>query len=366
MTYKQALYFIGKCLTLSRYPERIIEVSQQILSNAIDWETIVRVSSGHMVLPTFYLSLKQADLLHFLPQDLVVYSEEITQLNRERNKALIKQAKKISLLLRSQDITTVFLKGTAHLLEDLYTDIGERMVGDIDFIVAKDQVEKVATILIKEGYKPMSPFVKGEQRYAKHYSRLIHSKAIAAVEIHWALTLQSHKTNLDYQTIFKEKQNLNTVFVPSYRHQAIHNILNTQINDKGFLYGKVSPRQMYDGFLLQQKPRVLESCLQYKYDYYRKTLYLKLIQHIFDFKSLRIDNSLFLQILMLRYNLSLNNPKINFVINYGIFLILRIIEYVKRIIQACYRKDVRIRVINNLKNPSWYGEHIRSYKTHGF
>jgi len=258
------------------------------------------------------------------------------------------------------------LKGTAHLLEGLYTDIGTRMVGDIDLIVAENQVEKATQILVKEGYKPMGIFISTKQMGSKHYPRLIHPAELAAVEIHWAVVLKNHKTNLDYFVILKEKQSVNTVIVPSFKHQAIHNILNTQINDKGFLYGKVSPRQMYDGFLLQQKPRVLESCLQYKYDYYRKTLYLKLIQHIFDFKSLRIDNSLFLQILMLRYNLSLNNPKINFVINYGIFLILRIIEYVKRIIQACYRKDVRIRVINNLKNPSWYGEHIRSYKTHGF
>jgi len=366
MTYKKAVYFIGKCLTLSYYPERVKEVSQQILSGAVDWKIIVRAASGHMVLPAVYLNLKYADLLHLLPQDLVTYCAEITHLNRERNKAIIKQAKKISLLLRSQDITVVFLKGTAHLLENLYDDIGERMVGDIDFIVAENQIEKAANLLIQNGYKPAGDFISTKQMGSKHYPRLIHPTELAAVEIHWAVVLKSHKTNLDYRAIFKEKQAVNTVFVPLYSHQAIHNILNTQINDKGYLYGKVSPRQLYDGFLLLQKPQVLKYCLQYKYDYYRKILYLKLMQNIFDVENINIKTSFFVQILMLRYKLSINYPKINFIINYGIFLIWRFIEYPKRIIQACYRKDVRMRVINNLKTPSWYGQHIMSYKKPGF
>jgi putative nucleotidyltransferase-like protein len=366
MTYKQAVYFIGKCLTLSYDPDRIKEVSQLILSGVIDWKSIVRVASGHLVLPAFYLSLKQADLLQLLPQDLAAYGAAITHLNRERNKALIKQAKKISLLLRSQDITSIFLKGTAHLLENLYDDIGARMVGDIDFIVKKNQVKKAAQILIKEGYKPMGAFISTKQMDLKHYPRLRHPTAWAAVEIHWALTLQKHKTTPNYKAISKEKQSLNTVFVPSFKHQAIHNILNTQINDKGFLFGKVSPRQLYDGFLLLQKPYVLEYCQQYKYDFYRKTLYLKLIQNIFEDKNINIKGSFLVQTLMLRYKLRINYPKINYLINYSIFLVVRLFSYPKTIFQVCYRKDIRTRVINYLKNPSWYGQHLRSYKSPRF
>jgi len=366
MTYKQALKFIGICLSLSRYPDRRIGLQNYIAQENFSWFKIVSVSSGHLVLPTVYLNLKYAKLLHLLPQDLVAYCEEITHSNRERNKTVIKQAKKISLLLRSQDIAVIFLKGTAHLLENLYADIGERMVGDIDFIVAENQIERAAYLLIQNGYKPAGDFISTKAPDSKHYPRLTHLTELAAIEIHWAVVLNSHKTTLDYSTIFKEKQNVNTVFVPSYRHQAIHNILNTQINDKGYLYGKVSPRQLYDGFLLQQKPRVLESCLQYKYNYYRKILYLKLIQHIFDVENLNILGSFFVQTLMLRYKLSINYPKMNYFLNYSIFLLSRLFSYPKTIFQACYRKDVRMRVINNLKNPSWYGKHIMSYKTPRF
>jgi Uncharacterised nucleotidyltransferase len=273
MTYKEALYFIGKCLTLSQNPKRRTEVLNDIKSGDLIWTKIVEVSTGHMVLPAVYLNLKRAKLLHFLSQDLVAYCKEITDLNRDRNKAIIKQAKKMSLLLRSQNITAVFLKGTAHLLENLYNDIGERMVGDIDFIVAENQIEKVANLLIQNGYKPMGNFISTKQMGSKHYPRLIHPTELAAVEIHWAVVLSPHRTGLNYQAVFKEKQLVNNVFVPSYGHQAIHNFLNTQINDKGFLYGKVMPRQLYDGYLLLFRPEVKKSLKEYKYDFYNKTVY---------------------------------------------------------------------------------------------
>jgi len=363
MTYKQALYFIGKCLAINNDPKRHKEVLNRINNGAICWGKIVRVSTGHMVLPALYLNLKRANLLQYLPEDLVAYCEEVTNLNSARNKAIIKQAKTLDTLLKQHNIIPVFLKGTAHIIEGLYRDIAERMVGDIDLIVPENQIEKVANLLIKNGYKPIGDFISIRTPGSKHYPRLTHPTELAAVEIHWAVVLNPHKTNLNYTTIFKEKQAVNTVFVPLYSHQAIHNILNTQINDKGYLYGKVSPRQLYDGFLLQQKPRVLESCLQYKYDYYRKTLYLKLMQNIFNVKNLNIADSFFLQILMLRYKLSINYPKMNYLINYNIYIITRLFSYPKTIIQVCYRKDVRVRVIRNLKTPSWYGQHLMSYKT---
>jgi len=361
MTYKQALYFIGKCLTLSQNLKRRTEVLNDIKSGDLTWSKIVKVSTGHMVLPALYLNLKRADLLKFLPADLRAYFGEITRLNRNRNLEILNQVKDINTILLSYDITPIFLKGTAHLLENLYQDMAERMVGDIDFIVAENQVEKAANILINEGYIPLNPFVDKGHRHSKHYPRLTHQEKIAAVEIHWAVVLQAHKTDLDYETIFKEKQCINNIFVPSYGHQIIHNILNVQINDKGFLYGKIMPRQLYDAFLLLHKPFVLELCQQYNYDFYLKELYLSLIQEVFKIKNLKLETSLLVRILLFRYILGIKYPKVNYFINYSIFVVTRFLSYPKTIITACYTKETRINLTQKLKTPSWYRHHIETY-----
>lgn len=131
MNHKESLFFVAKCLTLDQHPERIIEVKELIIKGKLNWENIVNVSSGQFVLPTLYLQLKRNDLIKLLPNDLIEYLEEITELNRERNQAILKQAEKITECLNAFNIYPVFLKGVAHLLTKLYKDPAERMIGDI-------------------------------------------------------------------------------------------------------------------------------------------------------------------------------------------------------------------------------------------
>ena len=63
--------------------------------------------------------------------------KHITDLNRDRNKQIISQAQDLNTLLLNNNITPIFLKGTGNLLEGLYDDIAERMLGDIDFLFSK-------------------------------------------------------------------------------------------------------------------------------------------------------------------------------------------------------------------------------------
>jgi len=365
MTYKEALYFIGECLTLTQYPERKNDVLEQIQSGVVNWETIVRVSTGHMVLPALFLNLKRANLRSCLPLDLTAYCEEITQQNRDRNTAIIKQAKQLNILLNQHNITPVFLKGTAHLLENLYADIGERMVGDIDFLVAENQVESVAEILSEVDYKPLVKFCEANEKLSKHYPRLVHDKWMAAVEIHRRIIQPRHKNNLGYNAIFKDKLQMGGFFVPSYPHQATHNILNIQINDSGFLYAKIMMRQMYDGYLLSFKPHVVASYKEKDDYFYRKNSYLKLIQLIFKANHLQLKESKRLKILMLWYLKSLNFPKISYGINFVIYFIGRLLNYPKIIFQAVYKKEMRLFIYIRLSDPSWYAKHLKSFKYEG-
>jgi hypothetical protein len=48
--------------------------------------------------------------------------KHITDLNRERNQQIIEQAKEINELLLTNNIASIFLKGTGNLLEGLYDD----------------------------------------------------------------------------------------------------------------------------------------------------------------------------------------------------------------------------------------------------
>ena len=137
MNYKETLYFIAKCLTISLEVKNRQEIEKQLQSDTIDWDAVVKVSTSHYVFPAMYCNLKRVDFLQYLPQELVSYMEYISDLNRDRNKKLVTEAKDLNSLLLANNITPIFLKGTGNLLEGLYEDVGERMVGDIDFLFSE-------------------------------------------------------------------------------------------------------------------------------------------------------------------------------------------------------------------------------------
>jgi hypothetical protein len=255
MTYKETLFFVAQCLTINHEEKNRVAIEAQLVAGAVDWEAVVKVSTAHYVFPALYLNLKRADFLQYLPEDLVGYMEHITDLNRERNLQIIAQAKEINALLLANGITPIFLKGTGNLLEGLYGDVGERMVGDIDFIFSKDDYPKAIALLSDFGYEPVIKYQYYFPSF-KHYPRLQKEGYIAAVEIHKELLIEKYATEFNYDFVKSNTQQFGEINVMSYAHQLCLSIIAKQINDDGMYYIDISLRNAYDVFLLSQKTEV--------------------------------------------------------------------------------------------------------------
>ena len=253
MNYKETLYFIAKCLTISLEEKNRDEIEIILKTTDVDWDTVVKVSTSHYVFPALYCNLKRADFLHYLPQELVSYMQYITNINRERNKKIIQQAKNLNSLLLANNIRPIFLKGTGNLLADIYEDIGERMVGDIDFILSKEDYPTGVIILREFGYSE----VKKQEYYYdefRHYRRLQKDNNIAAVEIHTDfLSIRKYTNEFNYNFVAKDTQIINDVAVLSYANKLNLSIIANQINDNGFYYKTIALRNAYDVFLLSKK-----------------------------------------------------------------------------------------------------------------
>lgn len=108
MTYKETFYFVAKCLTISLESKNKKDIKHQLETTSINWDQVVKLSTSHYVFPALYCNLKRADFLKYLPEDLIVYMEEITNLNRDRNTAIIQQANELNDLLVKNDCTPIF------------------------------------------------------------------------------------------------------------------------------------------------------------------------------------------------------------------------------------------------------------------
>ena len=252
MNYKDTLFFIAKCLTISLEEKNRDETEIFLKTTDVDWDAVIKVSTSHYVFPALYCNFKRADFLKYLPADLVEYMIHITNLNRDRNTQIIQQAQELNSLLLANNIRPIFLKGTGNLLAGIYDDIAERMVGDIDFIFSKEDYPKAITILREFGYSEVNKY-NYHFPSTKHYRRLQKETNIAAIEIHKELLIEKYTNEFNYSFVEKDSQVINGVFVLSYANKINLSIIANQINDNGFYYKTMALRNAYDVFLLSKK-----------------------------------------------------------------------------------------------------------------
>jgi hypothetical protein len=367
MTSSDALFFIGKCLTLWRYPERIETVRETIRSGAVVWEHVVWVSTGQLVFPALYLQLKRAGLLEEVPSDLVEYMEEFTNRNRERNRNIINQAIEISGVLKGQGIAPIFLKGTANLLANLYEDIGERMMGDIDVLIDERMIPQVIEVLQANGY--YLPEGSDQDFYPNHlhFPPLVKDGMGAAVEVHrWAVRKPYHKV-FHFSLIDGAKKKIPLVagaFVMSDTHKILHNMLVVQMNDKGYRRGQIYLRQMYDLLLLSEKLDPLKVASDFGRYFKRFNAYLAIASVILGQPgSIMYIPTWQAKLFLWRTRMAIKYPGVSKSTNFFINVYLQLYNYLSQATLSLFSKTIRRRLFRKLRNPKWYASHVRSFKS---
>ena len=206
------------------------------------WDKFVQIGSSHYVIPALYYKLKERDCLKLLNDELHSYLKEVYTQNYKRNLELVKEVNEISNILKNNNIDHVFLKGAA-LISTLYKNsIGIRMVGDIDILIAEDQITDAKILLKDYNYTDIVfPFFKIKN--LKHLPRLINNNKIFAVELHRNIT---PKLKIDYDKFLNSKKCLNKIFIPNTNNLLFHSIINFQLNDGGGLRARFHFRTLFD------------------------------------------------------------------------------------------------------------------------
>jgi len=138
------IYFIGQCLSLDEHPSFRETIIAQFSEPDYDWNSFIWTCSNHLVLPVIYLKFRKYDLLGYLPEVLAQHLGEIYALNRKRNEQIILQVKEMNATLNAANISPIYLKGTGNLIDGIYSDAGERIIGDIDFLVPERDFQMTA------------------------------------------------------------------------------------------------------------------------------------------------------------------------------------------------------------------------------
>lgn len=344
MTKNEIYSFAGKCLILDEKPEfgkKVIEICK---NNLIDWEQFVTICSNNLVLPSIYLKFRTHNILEYLPQDLREYLSEIHELNHLRNSAIIEQIKSITAILNKQNIFPIFLKGAGNLLDDVYSEIGERLMIDIDFLVPEEDFLSSAEIMINNGYLKYKDIEILEIWKWKHYPPLYHPDFPAAIEIHRIPTHRNRRW-FNQEIIETEKKAasaLNECFVQSFHHKIIHNFIHSQLSHKRSLFGEIQLRDIYDLYLLSKQCPIIETLPQIK-KRNKAIAYFAFARTVFEFdEQFFPTQNLEYRILKKKHELIMNSRlfKKSYHGLISIFLLVKD-RYLSKFFKAFYSKEIR-------------------------
>ena len=232
------------------------------------------------------------------------------------------------------------------------------MIGDIDFIVPKDKVEKAADILIKSGYTTKGAYKPEVHKKQKHYPRLINNNEIAAVEVHFRATVMPFDNEFSYDLIDHDKRKLDVdgeAYAFSYKNQIVHNafVVQTELTQK--YSNTIYLRHMYDLLLLSKYEDTLKSLVSF--DKYVNFLnnYLALSSSLLSSpSSISFKRNWNQKIYTAKFMFDINHLKYAKVKNKLLYFKYVTPAYVGIIIRSFYRRKEFHFVYSRMFDLNWY------------
>ncbi|PHS73134.1 MAG: hypothetical protein COB22_02385 [Cycloclasticus sp.] len=189
---------------------RLLQIQQAAENNQIVWEELLYQANIQLCTPLWFSQLRKDGLLELLPSDLVEYISEIYNANEERNIQMRLALIELLSALNAASIDSILLKGASTFCDNLYGDLGSRVMGDLDVLVPADKVEQSQLILDKLGYvaipnKGME--LEGLPTDVRHHQLLQHyiPNTPVVVEIHFKLSYAMVGRMLPVETAWKNR-----------------------------------------------------------------------------------------------------------------------------------------------------------------
>jgi len=152
------------------------------LSNA-EWETLLPFATQQGVAPLLYQRLTHTQIP---PTKILDALCEAYHHNAFKNAQYYQQLSEILKQLQANSIDVILLKG-AYLAKTVYQPGAVRVIGDIDLLVKKADLEQTEKILLEMGYGPTErPSLKTQCATSHHLDAFI-KKGAFPIEIHWTL-----------------------------------------------------------------------------------------------------------------------------------------------------------------------------------
>src|SRR5690606_29812368 len=119
-----------------------------------------------------------------------------------------------STIFNKESIDHVFIKGMSLITGNIYNDPAERMIGDMDLLVAENQIHTAFDLLTKHGYTDTVTSIIAANSH-RHLPRQVSTKKFGAIELHTEILIHKHRQLVDKNQVLKNKRIVNGIAIPS-------------------------------------------------------------------------------------------------------------------------------------------------------
>jgi hypothetical protein len=225
MTQSTALILLD-CLGYTSEAARTERMAQV---SAEEWGLVAKLAQQHGVAPLLYYNLQKMNVA--LPSDIGKELKQAYLKNMLRMMRFFHDIKDLLQLMQENDIQVIVLKG-AFLAEGVYDNIGLRVMGDIDLMVKKEDLERVDELLLAFGCNPKD-YSRVVTQDNHHFGYRLPSGL--TLEIHWSIINANLPFRIDVEGLWSRAQPITLVQTRALAlapedllvHLCLHTVIHT-------------------------------------------------------------------------------------------------------------------------------------------
>jgi hypothetical protein len=190
------------CSTRKVMDENSLLEMKNILAGEVDWDDVFKNGGRHGILSLLYCHLKDEQGIK-IPSWVLGRLEVFYYRIVYRNMRIYSLLKLIIKGFNERNIPVILLKGVA-LAEKVYGNIGLRSMYDIDFLVKKEDMEKVEGLLTELHCLPDLESEEGKSYHNRYFDK----ERSIAIEVHWDIENTPNPFSLDIQEIWERAKKI--------------------------------------------------------------------------------------------------------------------------------------------------------------
>lgn len=239
---RDRLLTLAHLLSVDQTPAQITALRRSMQADEPCWPELVALANRELLAPALWVALCDKGLTGELPAANADYLRRARAVNAVRNTRMASELDGVIRVLNDAGIEPVLLKGAVDLVAPRYSDPAARVLRDLDLLVPRSQCPDALAALAGAGYRPKKDWLES------YFYELSRPAAMAPIDLQWYVSAQRDVLPPEdaYGTAMTMAQGAARFRILSPEHQVVHNVLHSELQDRGSQSRFVWLRQLLD------------------------------------------------------------------------------------------------------------------------